>query len=168
MTPTALVQPAARTSSDVAAASSAFEEWLVGDLAARNDSRVLVVSPFHFDPRRFTGKPKVTMLCGAERGGADPGFTAESFETVYLHRAIDIAAPGRWLDRARRVLKPEGRLVAVFDPAEFSFAPLPVGGDACLLGRILAQAGFSRVEAVHRTPCLIIASAYRSERDRSL
>jgi len=168
MTPTALAEPAARTSSDIASASSAFEEWLVGDLAARNDSRVLVLSPFHFDPRRFTGKPKVTMLCGAERGGADPGFTAESFETVYLHRAIDIAAPGRWLDRARRVLKPEGRLVAVFDPAEFSFAPLPVGGDACLLGRILAQSGFSRVEAVHRTPCLIIASAYRSERDRTL
>ena len=168
MTPTALAEPAARTSSDIASASSAFEEWLVGDLAARNDSRVLVLSPFHFDPRRFTGKPKVTMLCGAERGGADPGFTAESFETVYLHRTIDIAAPGRWLDRARRVLKPEGRLVAVFDPAEFSFAPLPVGGDACLLGRILAQAGFSRVEAVHRTPCLIIASAYRSERDRTL
>ena len=167
MTPTALLQPAARTSSDVAA-SSAFEEWLVGDLKAHNDTRVLVVSPFHFDPRRFPGKPAVTMLCGAERRGADPGFTAESFETVYLHRTVDIAAPGRWLDRARRLLKPEGRLVAVFDPAEFSFAPLPAGGDARLLGRILAQAGFSRVEAVHRTPCLIIASAYRSERDRSL
>ena len=168
MTPTALVEPAARTSSDVAAASSAFEEWLVGDLTTHNDSRVVVVSPFHFDPRRLAGKPEVTMLCGEERRGADPGLTAESFDTVYLHRTIDIASPGRWLDRARSLLKPGGRLVAVFDPAEFSFAPLPAGGDACLLGRILAQAGFSRVEAIHRTPRLIIASAYRSNRDRSL
>src|SRR5215472_8054344 len=122
MTPTALVQPAARTSSDIASASSAFEEWLVGDLTAHNDSRVLVVSPFHFDPRRLPGKPAVTMLCGAVRTGPDPGFKAEGFETVYLHRTIDIAAPGRWLDRARRLLKAEGRLVAVFDPVEFSFA----------------------------------------------
>lgn len=168
MTPTTLVQPAARASSDVAAASSAFEEWLVGDLTARDDSRVLVVSPSHIDPRELPGKPAVTMLCGSERAGADPGFVAESFDTVYLHRTVDIAAPGRWLDRAHRLLKPGGRLVAVFDPAEFTFAPLPAGGDACLLGRILSQAGFSRLEPVQRTPRLIVASAYRSERDRAL
>lgn len=168
MTPTTLVQPAARTSSDVAPASSAFEEWLVGDLTARDDSHVLIVSPFHIDPRELPGKPAVTMLCGPEMAGADPGVVAESFDTVYLHRTVDIAAPGRWLDRARRLLKPGGRLVAAFDPAVFSFAPLPAGGDACLLGRILAQAGFSRLEPVHRTPRLIIASAYRDERNRAL
>src|SRR5262245_17813434 len=169
MTPTALAQTAARASSDVATSSSAFEEWLVGDLSGRDGSRVLVVSPSQLDPRRFATTAAVTMLCCSARASddADPGLAAAPFDNVYLHRMIAIAAPGQWLDRARRLLSVGGRVVIAIDPAEFGFAPLPAGGDARLLGRILADAGFCRVEIVHRTARLIIAAAYRDERDRA-
>ena len=173
MTPTALAQPMARASHDVAVHPSAFEEWLVGDLLARGDPRVLVVSPLHFDSGHLDPGGRVTALCRSTREGddaradADCGFAAGSFYAVYLHRMIAIAMPGRWLERARHLLRPGGRVVAAVDPAEFSFAPLPAGGDAQLLGRILIDAGFCRVELLQRALGLIIATAHRDERDRT-
>jgi hypothetical protein len=172
MTPTALAQSTARASSDADAPSSAFEEWLVGDLLARGDARVVVVSPLKLDPIHLDPDGRVTTLCCSARGvGAnfdvDRGFDSGSFDAVYLHRVIAIAMPGRCLGAARHLLKTGGYLVAAVDPAEFSFAPLPAGGDAQLLGRILTDAGFCRVELIHRAPSLIIVAAHRDERDRT-
>jgi hypothetical protein len=172
MTPTALAQSMARASSDAASPSSAFEEWLVGDLLAC-EGRALVVSPLHFDPTHLDPDGRVMTLCCSTRAGEEASAAVErrlaggGFDAVYLHRVIAIAMPGRWIEKARQLLKPGGRVVAAVDPAEFSFAPLPAGGDAQLLGRILIDAGFCRVELIHRAPSLIIAAAHRDERDRT-
>jgi hypothetical protein len=172
MTRTAVAQPMAHTSSDVVAPALAFEEWLVGDLLC-SEVRALVVSPLRFDPIHLDPEGRVTTLCCSPRGGdeastdAERRFAGDAFDAVYLHRMVAIAMPGRWLERARQILKPGGRIIAAVDPSEFGFAPLPAGGDAQLLGRILIDAGFCRVELIHRAPDLIIVTAHRDERDRT-
>ena len=136
------------------------------------DGRVLVVSPLHFDAMHIDPDGHVTTLCcstpGEEASAANErGLVGGDFDAVYLHRVIAIAKPGRWLEKARQLLKPGGRVVAAVDPAEFSFAPLPAGGDTQLLGRILIDAGFCRVELIHRAIGLIVVAAHRDERDRT-
>jgi SAM-dependent methyltransferase len=149
-----------------AGALDAFREWLAADLLVRPVEQALVVSTVHLDqlPVARIGK-SVTMLRRApvEEGPADRQweFADGSFDAVYVHRMIRIAAPPTWLGSAFRVLRPGGTLLAAADPADFRFAPLPVGGDVVLLHRVLQEAGFRRAELVWRTPLLIIVAAHR-------
>jgi hypothetical protein len=123
-------------------ARDAFDDWLATDLAAQRGA---------------------TLVISAQRS-APTALPSGIYETVYLDRVVAIAAPSAWLDRAHRALAAGGRLVVGVDPAEFSFAPLPAGGDVQLLGRLLGQAGFCRVELVHRSARRVVVSAQRVER----
>ena len=121
----------------------AFEAWLAADLAGQAGA-TLVVTP---------------------ESPAPASLAAGAYAAIYLDRVLTIASPGGWLERARRALSPGGRLVLAVDPADFSFAPLPAGGDLQLLGRWLADAGFCRIELAQRSPQRLVVSAHRAERD---
>jgi SAM-dependent methyltransferase len=151
-----------------AVALVALREWLAADLLARAVKQALVVSVAELEPVPLAGAVEsVTMLRRSplDGGSADLGwgFADGSFDAVYLHRMIRIAAPATWLARARRVLKPGGILLAVADPADFKFAPLPAGGDVVLLHRALQEAGFRRMELVCRSSRLIVVAAHRDD-----
>jgi hypothetical protein len=156
-------------SAGVATEAGTFEDWLATDLATRSAQRVLVVSAQPLDRSRIPTSAGPTALCcprpGHDDSLADLGVVG-SFDVVYLCEIAGIAVDARWLDRAHRMLRPEGRIVLAVEPSEFSFAPLPAGGDARLLGRILTEAGFCRVQIVLRTARLIIATAQRTAGDR--
>ena len=149
------------------AASSVFEEWLAAHLVTRPNARALVVSSMSLAPRRFDARGTVTTLYRqpTERESASTGVDAQfadaTFDAIYLHRMITIGVPSRWFERARRILKSTGAVFVAADPADFSFAPLPAGGDAHLLGRLLKDAGFGRIELVFRAPRLIIVAGCR-------
>ena len=155
------------SSVDTAAEARAFEDWLVDDLSMQSEARVLVVSPQPLDRRRLAAVRGLTILC-CPRGGRndlsaslDLGSARTTFNVVYLHQMIGVAMGGRWADCAYRMLRPGGRIAVAVDPSEFSFAPLPAGGDVRLLGRILTDSGFCRVRLVCHTTRLIIATAQR-------
>ncbi|HXX86714.1 MAG TPA: methyltransferase domain-containing protein [Casimicrobiaceae bacterium] len=156
-----------RAATDAATDAEAFEDWLVSDVSALGEARVLVVSPQPLDRRRIPASVGLTMLCSrrGERAdttrGADLGFGSGSFDAVYLCEMTGLAVDPRCLRRAHRALKPGGRVAVVVGPSEFSFAPLPAGGDARLLARILTDAGFCGIEIIRRTTRLIIAAAQR-------
>jgi len=147
-----------------------FEEWLASDLRAARDAsaRVLVVSPFPLDSTRVRAHGRATIVlqepanAGAGRSGHH--FASGSFDVAYLHRLSVVTLPGRWLERAYRLLEPGGRIAVAVEPAEFSFAPLPAGGDAHLLARMLTDAGFHRPRVLHRSSRLIVAGAHCAER----
>ena len=152
------------------ASSEPFEEWLASDLRAAGDpsARVLVVSPLPLDSTRVRVHGRATIVWqkpgDADAGRTGPHFASGSFDVAYLHRLSVITLPGRWLERAYRLLEPGGRIAAAVDPAEFSFAPLPAGGDAHLLARMLTDAGFHRPRVLHRSSRLIVAGAHCAER----
>ena len=146
-------------------ALDAFREWLTADLIARPIEQALIVSAVPLDVPVVGARKFVTMLRRSplERGSPDMRweFADGSFDAVYVHRMIRIAAPPTWLASALRVLKPGGTLLASADPADFKFAPLPVGGDVVLLHRVMQAAGFHRAELVCRSSLLIIVAAHR-------
>jgi len=153
------------------AASSVFEEWVAAHLDTRADARALVVSSMSLAPRRFDATGTVTTLCRQPTGretastGVDPQFADATFDAIYLHRMLAIGVPSRWLERACRILKWTGTVFVAAHPADFSFAPLPAGGDAHLLGRLLKEGGFGRIELVSRAPRLIIVAGRRRSGD---
>jgi hypothetical protein len=155
-----------------AAALGAFRDWLATDLLARAVRHALVVSALRADQGPLLGvHTSVTMLRRWPPDGGSPvlelGFADESFEAVYLHRMIRVEAPAPWLGTIRRVLTSGGTILAAADPADFTFAPLPTGGDAFLLGRALRAAQFCRTELVCRGPRLVVVAARRDDPDPS-
>jgi len=167
MGPSAAALPLNESSVDTAAEARAFEDWLAGDLSMQSEAYALVVSPQALDRRRFAAVHGLTILC-CPRGGRNDlraGLDLESarttFDVVYLHQMIGVAMDGRWADRAYRMLRPGGSIVVAVDPSEFSFAPLPAGGDERLLVRILIDSGFCRVRLLRHRTRLIIATAQR-------
>jgi hypothetical protein len=128
-----------------AGTSGSYEDWLDADLQSCGGQRALVVSAGSLEPA-----PPVD----------------ESLDALYLDRVLRMSSLVPSLARAHRALVPGGRLVVAVDPAEFKFAPLPAGGDVQLLGRLLTDAGFCRVELAHRSAHAIVVTAHRAERDR--
>jgi|SRR5450631_1720649 SAM-dependent methyltransferase len=154
-----------------ASALDAFREWLTADLRARSVKQALVVSAVQLDEApRIGAHESVTIVRRSPPDGSSAdlelGFADGSFDAVYMHRMIRVAAPATWLGSARRVLKTGGAIVAAAVPADFAFAPLPAGGDVLLLRRVLQAAGFCRTELVCRTPRLIIVAAHRDDPDQ--
>jgi SAM-dependent methyltransferase len=148
-------------------ALGAFQEWLTADLLARPVEHALIVSAVPLDVPVMGARKFVTMLrpSSLERGTPDMkwAFADGSFDAVYVHRMIRIAASATWLRSAFRVLKPGGTLLASADPSDFKFAPLPAGGDVILLHRAMQAAGFHRPELVCRSPVLIIVAGRRDD-----
>lgn len=150
-----------------AAALDAFRDWLTVDLAARAVERALVVSALRPDQGALFGSPtSVTMLGrSSSDGGPIPvsAFAVGHFDAVYLHRMIRVETSASWLGTLRRILNSGGAILAAADPADFTFAPLPTGGDAFLLGRALREARFCRTELVCRMPRLVVVAAHRDD-----
>jgi hypothetical protein len=152
------------------AALDAFRDWLAADLGARPLSHALVISDLGVDAGPSLGAGKsVTMLRPSAPDAGDQvlasGLAGGSFDAVYLHRMIHVEVPAPWLGTLRRLLRCGGTILAAADAADFTFAPLPKGGDALLLGRALRAARFHRTELVCRGPRLVIVAACRDDPD---
>jgi len=149
-------------------ALDAFRDWVAADLAQRAAHRSLVVSalrPDQVPPVRADAS--VTMLTWAARDGGAPVPTPRcpdgSFDAIYVHRMMRLAAPEAWLGELRRALAPGGIVLTAADAVEFAFAPLPSGGDVLLMLRALHAAGFRRAALVCRMPRLLVVAAQRDD-----
>lgn len=128
-------------------------QWLAKEISLHTERLALVVSKSVLDLTTLPSAAAVTQIVAPSgQLNSSVSFADATFDRVFLHRIVTHTRGAEWLAQVRRVLRPGGLLFASAYADDFSFTPLPVGGEIHLLKRTLLSSGFEHVELVNHGP----------------
>lgn len=142
-------------------------DWIQREITAHSGGPALLICGGPTDERLLGRLPANVLLWRHARGaGGTLGalFADAVFSRIYTHSALAPVGDEPFIADLHRVLRADGTLLASACSKDFAFAPLPAGGDAQALRRVLQLAGFTGIYLEQRGNTSFVMSARRRAR----